>query len=400
MRIAIPPEQHATVARCREWRAASWRARARCLAAIALQSTGNLLAHNGSHWAAAIAYYSLLSTFPFLLLVASIAATFAEQDWAVAQIIALLGPFVPGLEERIEAVVRDALAKSRGIGFLSVAALLWSGSRMFSALTKALNAAYDVAEIAGVLQRRLREAGMLLTIGLIFALALGADVLFAALRYLLGILPTGRRVILAALEAAVPLVFLPLAFFLIYRFIPRGRLDRRATLAGAAIAALLFLVAKELFLDYLEWFANYNLIYGSVAIAIVLALWAWLAALITLFGGEVAACLHHVLLARPPAEEMGRRQSARQSHEQVDRPEGPPREHERALARVTATDVQRREHRRRPPAWPLAVALLLALLALLARSGRRPGRAGGPRSARITGKNAGTGSGAGRRDSG
>ncbi len=195
-------------------RAAWWsRERARLLAAVLVQSVKDLFADNGTHWAAAIAYYSLLSLFPLLLLVASTAAYVVDPVWAVDQLTLLLGQFLPGIAEEIEKVVRDVLDDRGGIGLLSTVALLWTGSRLIGALTKALNVAYDVEETGGALRRRLRELGIVLTIGVVFILALTADFLFGALRYLLGVLPTGRALILNLVQEIVPLALLPLAFW-------------------------------------------------------------------------------------------------------------------------------------------------------------------------------------------
>ena len=276
-------------------RAGRWLRRAWVVLA---QSVRALFAHNGTHWAAAIAYYTLLSLVPLLLLVASLAAPFIDADQAVARLTLALGEFTPRGAERIAALLREALGERRKLGLGATAALLWTGSRVFGALTKALNLAFAAEETYGVLRRRLVEIGMLLTVGLTFALALAAEALLGVLRVALAPLPGAQDSLLGALQEASRLVLLPLAFLLIYRFAPRSRPAWRAALVGAGVATGIFLIGEDLFLDYLEFFGSYRTVYGSLAFVAVLALWAWVVAVITIFGGEVAAHVQHLAIDR------------------------------------------------------------------------------------------------------
>ena len=89
----------------------------------------DFLKDNGPTWAAAIAYYSLLSIFPLLLAVGSIASLFIDPQWAVHEAIVRLGNFLPREPALIEKTVRNALDAGRGSGLLSILPLLWTGSR-------------------------------------------------------------------------------------------------------------------------------------------------------------------------------------------------------------------------------------------------------------------------------
>lgn len=74
-----------------------------------------------------------------------------------------------------------------------------------------------------------------------------------------------------------------------------------------AIAALLFILARPLFVRYLNQFASYQDIYGSLAIVIILVFWAWIVAVIMLFGGEIASHSEEMLIEGNPATEVERR---------------------------------------------------------------------------------------------
>ena len=273
----------------RDGRHGSVRDHARSAGAVLLGALGGLFADKKTHWAAAIAYYSLLSLFPALLIAVSLAAAFVDPLWAVEQATSLLRAFAPTGAGRVEAILRQAVARRAGVSLLSGLALLWTGSRVVDALTHALNLAYGVEAAYGFLKGLLVKLAVLLTVGLVFVLALSAELLIDLLRGVLGVLPTGRELVLEVVKETISPCLLLIAFFLIYRFVPQRRTDWRAALVSAGAATLLFLASRALFLAYLDRFGQYELIYGPSAIVVVLMLWIWIVALLTIFGGELAA---------------------------------------------------------------------------------------------------------------
>jgi len=284
----------------------------RRLGEVVVQSVRDMFTDSAPHWAAAIAYYSLLSTFPLILATASIAAYFVDPQMAASKATQLLGEFIPKGVGEIEALVQEAIAVRGTVGLFSIGTLLWTGSRVFNVSIKALNIAFDVDETYGFLKRTLVEVGMMLSIGLIFVTALASGWLIRLVSNVLELLPAGQGVITDIVQRLVPAFLLFLAFFLTYRFAPRTRPTSRAAVSGAATATALFLVARPLFLFYVERFASYNLIYGSIAIVAILALWAWIVALILLFGGEIASHVQAIMIEGRSSEEVARRHQERQ----------------------------------------------------------------------------------------
>ncbi len=271
-----------------------------------VQSIKDLVTDSGPQRAAAIAYYSLLSTFPLLLAAVSLAAYFVDPNQAVDQVTRLLGEFLPEGEAQIATTVKEAVEASGQVSLLSLAALLWTGSRVFGVLTRALNVAFDVDEHYGFFRRLLIEAVMMLTIGVVFVLALASGLLVDLLWRALQVLPAGRGLVFELVPEATRVALLLVAFFLIYRFVPRGRRDSRAALVGAVVATLLFLAARPLFIGYVRQFGRHSVVYGSLAVAIILVLWAWLVALITLFGGELTAHIQKMTFEGAEREEVER----------------------------------------------------------------------------------------------
>lgn len=271
----------------------------------------DFLSDSGPQWAAAIAYYALLSLFPLLLAAASIASLFIDPEWAVQRITEQLGDLLPTGEQQIEEIVTGAIEAGAGVGIVSVAGLLWTGSRVFSALTKALNVAYDVDEKYGFVRRTAIEFAMVATLGLLFVMALASRYVFSFVLGFLDLVPADGAWLYEVAAVAVPALLLAVALFLAYRLVPRRRPDTSAALLGAVTATVAILVARPIFLGYVQEFGEYNLIYGSLAIMVILVFWAWIVAVIILLGGELVSHYQMMMINGLSAEEVKKRHERR-----------------------------------------------------------------------------------------
>jgi len=260
-----------------------------------IQAVMNFMEDDGTLWAAAVAYYSLLSAVPLVLALASIASFFIDRQWAVEQATALLGDYVPQGAGRIREIVLQAFAQRESVGLFSILAFFWSGSRVFGALTKALNNAFNVEDSYSFLRRTMLELTMAITIGLFFIAALVSNVVLNLLIGVFRFLPDGQEQASVIASEGASVLLLLVAFFLVYKVVPRRPVQRRAALAGSITATVLFALARPLFLRYVEQFANYSEIYGPLAIVIILVFWSWLSAVILLYGGEVTAQVEEML---------------------------------------------------------------------------------------------------------
>ncbi len=258
------------------------RAQARRVGEVVVRATQDLFEDSGPQWAAAIAYYSLLSIFPLLLAIVSITAFFiSDQATVLDKATQLTSSFLPEGNTLVRQVVSDAFAARGSISVLSLGSLLWSGSRVFGAITKGLNIAYDVDETYGFWKRTLIELIMLATIGIVFVVALALPWVIDALHTLSSIVPASEENIFWVARMVGQAVLLLGAFFLTYRFVPRGKQQWSAALSGAVVASVLVLAARPLFFRYVQNIGQYNLTYGSIALVVVFVLWTWIVALIS-----------------------------------------------------------------------------------------------------------------------
>jgi membrane protein len=265
------------------------RAHWRQLGHILFEAGRSFFRANGPSWAAAIAYYSLLSLFPLLIGIASMAAVFVDPDWAVTEATRLLGEYLPRGSGVIERIMGETLGAARSTGWIFSLPLFWTGSLVFNAIAKALNAATEATDHYGYFKRTVVRAAMLLALLGMFAIALLGPVLLRVLRVTLNFLPLVGEFLFGVIVNTLPGTFLLCGLALAYRFVPAKSPRTGAAIFGAFIATLLFLGAKPVFLGYVKHLARYNVIYGSIAGLIVLQIWSWVVAMIALYGGHVSA---------------------------------------------------------------------------------------------------------------
>jgi membrane protein len=84
----------------------------------------------------------------------------------------------------------------------------------------------------------------------------------------------------------VAFLLILVVFLFLYKFIPFTKTYWRDIWPGALLAAILFEIARTLFIFYINNLANYQLIYGSIASIIVLLVWIYYAAFIMILGAE------------------------------------------------------------------------------------------------------------------
>jgi membrane protein len=268
--------------------------------AVAFGAVRGLYRDGGPHWAAANAYYGLLSIFPLLLSAASITAFFVDRQAAVKLVSGVLGQYLPNGQSAVATIVDEAIAARGTVSALSLLFLLLSGLRVFGMLAQGLDMAFGGGRKTKFWRGLVVNLLMLLTAGLLFAAASAAEALISFLRGRLSefgptadwVLAPGYQLAAAALSG--------LALWLTYKFLPRREVHWSSALVGAVVVTLLTVAARPIFLTYLSSFAQLSLIYGSLASIIVVLIWAWVVAMLVLFGGELAAAVQAAYVDRVP----------------------------------------------------------------------------------------------------
>jgi len=245
-------------------------------------------------YAASIAYYSLLSLFPFLLLILAIVSKVAvgQQD---ANGLTLLHVVVRALPSRLDfltAQIQDLAAWSFNFGVAGTLLTLWASMGVFGAITTAVNAAWGVEKNYGFFKHKLIAFLMMMAAGLLAVLAvvlIGAAQVVEA-NWFSGVLARfpQLREFSGFLVGNAPTPMFILILGLIYYFIPNAQVRLRDVWVGAVVAGVVWRISFEAFAWYVRDLSRFS-VHGSVAAVVVFLLWVYLSAVFVLYGAEVSA---------------------------------------------------------------------------------------------------------------
>jgi membrane protein len=260
---------------------------------------------NCAYMAAAISYYVLFSLFPLLLFLLSLFGLFVKNPYLKHEVIETVIGMIPfsGTEENTvaAAIQRIAVASSETLSVMSLLLMAWTASNMFGAIRHSINITFHLTKFRPAVRQKLFDIGMIFGLGFFFLLSIGATAFIESLRRLastftdLPRFPALNRMIGEAgvmwgfASYAVPMILSLAAFVFAYWIIPAKRIRFRMVLPGAVVAAVLFEGCKSVFVYYLENFAGYDLIFGSLAAVVGFLFWVYIGALILLFGAEIAS---------------------------------------------------------------------------------------------------------------
>lgn len=272
-----------------------------------LGRAGRRLTFNNGHvWAAAIAYYGLVSLFPLVLLLLSVSGFVFPVTTLADKLVAYSAELLPGSEEFFRQSLRELVLHRGSMGLAALLTLYWSASGAFTSLSRALDLVWDtpvtfdqttaflgparVPPSVGV-WRRVRAMGIVLGLGLLFLVSVLATTylrLAERIQDLPRLGPFGPNTGMALL-GLVPILVTVLVFLGLYALIPRRPPPWRALWPGALVAASLFELAKSSFAWYATRLRSHAWAYGSVTTTIILLIWLYVVSVIVIYGAEVGA---------------------------------------------------------------------------------------------------------------
>jgi membrane protein len=242
---------------------------------------------------AALSYYTLFSIGPLLLIVISIAGLVFGDDAARGQIYATLNDFL-GEEGAIaiEGLLKSvSLSGKSGLGLLVGAVLLMFGAtRVFIELQEALERIWELPvtkDGAGwaMVRQRLASFGMVLAIGFLLMVSLVASAALAALSKWWAPVFGGWATLAQAVNFVFSFAMVTVIFAMIYKIMPRVRVQWRDVWVGAAVTALLFTIGKHLIGLYIGK-SSVASGYGAAGSLVVVLVWVYYSAQIFLLGAE------------------------------------------------------------------------------------------------------------------
>ena len=243
--------------------------------------------------AAAIAYYAILSLLPLAIGLVSLFSLVLESTTLEQDVHEFFHTYLPGSDGILEANV-EAVSSIRGtLGIFSIVGLLWSSTLLFGAITRAVNRAWDIEYDRPFYIEKPRQIIMAISVAPVFivsvTLTTGLQFLGSEDIPVLGSLAFLEHNLINALARPLPFFFSLIIFLLIYKFTPIAHTYWRYIWPGALFAALMFEISKSVFVFYLENYAPYERVYGTLASVIALLAWAYVCGLIVVIGAEISS---------------------------------------------------------------------------------------------------------------
>jgi membrane protein len=242
-------------------------------------------------FAASIAYYALLSLFPFVLLTLSIVSRLALND-ADNTLLQIVARVLPSHFDFVSTQIEDMAHAPFTLGVVSTIVMVWAAMGVFNAITSAVNHAWGVETPLGFLKQRLIAFLMLVVAALLLVttLALISAVQFAQATWFAGVLahiPAAATLTTVVYRNAPTPMFI-LVVGLIYYFAPNAHVRLRDVWFGAILAGLLWRLIFAGFSWYVRDLSRFS-IDGSAGAVVAFLVWIYLQAVVLLYGVEVTA---------------------------------------------------------------------------------------------------------------
>ncbi len=240
---------------------------------------------------AAIAYFTVFSIAPMLVICIAIAGLVFGQKAAEGAIVdQLQGLMGKQSAEAIQAMVASASNKSSGIWatVIGIVTLLLTATGVFGEMQSALNAiwrAQPKAGVSGLLRARAASLGLIAALGFLLIVSLLASAALTATgNYLNSFLP-GARTILGVVNFTVSFLLISLLFAAVYKILPDRQLAYKDVAVGAIATAFLFTTGKTLIGLYVGS-SSVGSSYGAAGALVIVLLWIYYSSQIFLLGAE------------------------------------------------------------------------------------------------------------------
>jgi len=245
--------------------------------------------------AGAVAYYTLLSVIPMLALILVGLSHFIDEQQIYSTILTNLKLFIPAHAEKLAGQVWGFLARRQLVGVVGILVMLFFSSMAFTVLESAMAVIFShrvrkhrrhflISAIIPYAYIFLLGIGLLLVTLVAGALGALADQHIILYGFDLSLAATSR--IALYFSGMFGMVMMLTSLYLV---MPVGRIAFRYALAGGITATILWEIIRHILVWYYSTISLVNVIYGSLATAVVALLSIEIAVIILLLGAQVIA---------------------------------------------------------------------------------------------------------------
>lgn len=244
--------------------------------------------------ASGIAFNALVAVVPLALLATFVVGVVVESSAdARSSVLEFLLRWLPLRADAAREVLFGVVQERGWIGILGGLGLVWAATRLFGSLRSVLEVVFEIppADRPGFAAGKIHDARMVVVVGSLLVLTLSIT---SGLQWLGSVgVPASATPpvawIVHAAGAVLAFAATLLMFFVLYRAVPRRRIERFDAAVGATFSAVLFEIAKVAFLVTLSSLDRYAGVYGSFAGLVALAIWAYWGSAVFVLGAEIAS---------------------------------------------------------------------------------------------------------------
>jgi membrane protein len=228
----------------------------------------------------------------------------------------LPGQLKSNITDQVLKRISELSTNSTITSIIGVLALLWTASGLFSTIRDALNRIYKVKIEVFYLLGKFKDIVMVLIVFVFFILSVASTSVFSLISskgidYINQFINIGFANTVISL--LLGLLFSFLMFYIIYRLVPHGQVNKRVAMVSGICAAVFFELLKYVFTIYLVSFSNFAAVYGAYAALVSVVFWIWYSAFIFVLGAEIGQLYNEKRLLSlipkplPPEESMAKK---------------------------------------------------------------------------------------------
>lgn len=244
-------------------------------------------------FSAQAAFFIIISFFPFSMFLLTLIQFLPLKE---SELYMLIRNFFPsGINTYVVSLISDIYVQpAKTIISITAITTLWSASRGFLAIVKGLNTVYGIKETRNYFKLRITSAIYTLAFAIIIVVSLGLLVfgnriyLFIKAQFPL---INDLAVAIIGLRTIVSLAIYTTFFLLLYIVIPNRKAKLFNELPGAVIAAAGWMLFSFLYSIYIDNFAKFSTMYGSLTAFVLLMLWLYFCMYIVFIGAEINVLL-------------------------------------------------------------------------------------------------------------
>lgn len=247
-----------------------------------------------SRLAAGLAYYTVFSIPPLLVVAIGIASLFTERQAVEQQLTSQAGALMGARgKEAIETILQSAEEPGQGEllpTLLGIGLLIFGASGAFTALQDSLNTVWDVQAdpkrgLLVAIRERFFSFTMVLVVGFVLLVSLMLSTLLTSFSSFVGGLVAEAEIILWLINFLISFVVIMGLFVLIFKIVPDVQIAWRDVLIGAALTTVLFKIGEYALSVYFER-SDPTSAFGAAGSVILLLLWVYYSAQILFLGAE------------------------------------------------------------------------------------------------------------------